>query len=236
MKNIKAISFDLDHTLYDRNATWDALLPAFKRIFFSELSQNLGTETLCSTLKQADYRATYEETSWRGMYQDLVTQGVISGKSGFPFFNSFIYEFFPAAIVPYEDTYQVLTWCKQKGLRPSVITNGHPGLQERKMAAMKLGPYLETQCICNLDSGVGCKPSPEPFWKISNYLQLPPEEILYVGDNPRNDIMGAKQIGMQTAWLNVMQNWDPQYEPADFEISSLSELIPIINAQTTYTA
>lgn len=228
MKTIKAISFDLDHTLYDRNATWDALTPVFKRVYFSELAPGVNEKMLCEVLKQADYNATYGETSWRGMYRELIARGVISGISGFLFFNSFVYEFFPPAIVPYSDTYRVLTWCKRRGLRPTIITNGHPKLQERKMAAMKLDAYIEDCHICDLDSGVGCKPAPEPFWDMANRLQLPPEEILYVGDNPRNDIMGARRAGMQTAWLNVMGNWDNQYEPADFEISSLSEILSIV--------
>lgn len=234
MKKIKAISFDLDHTLYDRNATWEVLAPAFRRTYFFELLPGFDAAGLCDVLKQADYKATYNETSWRGMYKELIGRGLISGKSGFTCFNSFIYEFFPGAIVPYPDTYRVLAWCRENGLHPTIITNGHPGLQERKMAAMKLSGYIEECFICNLDSGVGCKPSPDPFWKLADYLHLPPEQILYVGDNPRNDVMGAKQVGMQTAWLNVMHNWDAKYEPADFEISSLSNLISIVeNANHT---
>lgn len=229
MNKIKAVSFDLDHTLYDRNATWDALLPVFRRIYSSDIPDGATDEALLSALKAADYKGTYEETSWPGMYAELTAQHIISPKRGFPCFNSFIYEHFPSAIVPYPDTYSTLAWCRRKGLHPSVITNGHPKLQERKLAAMDLGPYLDECIICDLDSGAGCKPEPDAFRELASRLALDPAEILYVGDNPRNDIMGAKRAGMKTAWLNVMDNWRDGYERADFEINSLRELPDIIS-------
>jgi len=228
MKKIQAVSFDLDHTLYDRNATWEVLCPAFRRTFASCISAGLTAKELCTMLQAADYKATYEETSWYGMYRELVERNILNGSTGFTAFNNFIYASFPDAIVPYDDTYEVLIWCREQGLRPSVITNGHPGLQERKLEAMHLLPYLDVCIICNLDSGVGCKPAPDAFLELSQKLALPPEKILYVGDNPYNDIFGAKGVGMKTAWLNVMKNWRDDIAPADYEISSLSALCKIL--------
>lgn len=229
MSKIKAVSFDLDHTLYDRNATWDALLPVFRRIYSCDITDGTTDEALLTALKAADYKGTYEETSWPGMYAELVKQHIISQAHGFTCFNRFIFDYFPSAIVPYPDTYSTLAWCRRKGLHPSVITNGHPKLQERKLTAMNLRPYLDECIVCNLDSGAGCKPEPDAFWELASRLALEPAEILYVGDNPRNDIMGARRAGMRTAWLNVMDNWCSGYERADFEISFLRELPDIIS-------
>jgi putative hydrolase of the HAD superfamily len=45
------------------------------------------------------------------------------------------------------------------------------------------------------------KPNREPFEKLASAMGLPPREILYVGNNPRYDIIGAKKAGMKAALL-----------------------------------
>lgn len=229
---IKAIAFDLDHTLYNRDFTWDNLLPQFLTTFHDELNPPLSQVEILRSLKSADRRSTYEETSWRGMLEELIKTQVLCERASFEKFYAFICQYFPDAIVPYPDTYDVLVWCQENGFHPSIITNGHPGLQERKIRSMKLESFVEECIICNLDSGVGCKPEPDAFLELSRRLQVLPEEILYVGDNPINDIEGARNAGMKTAWLNVMDNWIPDIEPADYEISALCELQQFIKNST----
>lgn len=225
---IKAIAFDLDHTLYNRDFTWDNLLPQFITTFQYERGSYMSQDKILKKLKAADKKATYEEKSWRGMYEELVKEQVLCEKAGFEKFYAFICQYFPDAIVPYPDTYDVLTWCRENNYRPSIITNGHPGLQERKIKSMNLENYVEECIICNLDSGVGCKPEPDAFLELAGRLRLLPDEILYVGDNPINDIQGARNAGMKTAWLDVMDNWDSEIAPADYEISALCELQRLI--------
>lgn len=45
------------------------------------------------------------------------------------------------------------------------------------------------------------KPDRNAFLFVINALNLRPEECAMVGDNPNDDIMGAKRIGMTTFWL-----------------------------------
>lgn len=229
---IKAIAFDLDHTLYNRDFTWDSLLPQFMGAFRYELHPDMSRDKISQKLKSADKKSTYEETSWRGMHEELIKEQVLSGKTSFEKFYAFICRCFPDAIVPYPDTYDVLVWCRRNHYHPSIITNGHPGLQERKIRSMNLESYVEECIVCDLDQGIGCKPEPNAFLELAGRLRLLPEEILYVGDNPINDIQGARNAGMKTAWLNVMDNWLPQVEPADYEISALCELQRLVKNST----
>jgi putative hydrolase of the HAD superfamily len=51
------------------------------------------------------------------------------------------------------------------------------------------------------------------------------ENILFVGDDLKMDVMGAQSVGMSTAWLNrdgssLVGNISP-----DYQITSLSELL-----------
>ena len=45
------------------------------------------------------------------------------------------------------------------------------------------------------------KPDSTPFLRLAKEFNLPPEQILYVGNNHKYDIQGAHNIGMKTAWL-----------------------------------
>jgi putative hydrolase of the HAD superfamily len=45
------------------------------------------------------------------------------------------------------------------------------------------------------------KPDPCSFEALAAALGLPPEKILYVGNSYRYDVLGARRIGMRTAWI-----------------------------------
>jgi putative hydrolase of the HAD superfamily len=54
---------------------------------------------------------------------------------------------------------------------------------------------------------------------------VPAEEILHVGDDPITDVVGARQAGMQTAWLNRdARSWPAGLAPPARTISTLAEI------------
>jgi putative hydrolase of the HAD superfamily len=55
---------------------------------------------------------------------------------------------------------------------------------------------------------------------------LPPEEVLYVGDSPFADVLGARNAGMPVAWVNRYGAKLPDTVPApDLEITDLRGLV-----------
>ena len=40
------------------------------------------------------------------------------------------------------------------------------------------------------------------FAALRDMAGVPADEILHIGDDPITDVVGARQAGMQTAWLN----------------------------------
>ena len=60
-------------------------------------------------------------------------------------------------------------------------------------------------------------------------LALPHEQILYVGDWPMPDILGARRAGVPVVWLNRHGHTLPPDMPTpDLEVASLTELLPIL--------
>lgn len=62
-----------------------------------------------------------------------------------------------------------------------------------------------------------------------NKLKLRPEECIYIGDHPVNDIEGAAKAGMETIWIKVNQPWREglQAKPL-YSIDKLNELLGIL--------
>jgi len=74
------------------------------------------------------------------------------------------------------------------------------------------------------------KPDSRIFEHLRALIGVPPEEILFVGDTPRDDVLGASAAGMRTAWISKGVASIPEGIPApDFIIHDLAELPGILN-------
>jgi FMN hydrolase / 5-amino-6-(5-phospho-D-ribitylamino)uracil phosphatase len=72
--------------------------------------------------------------------------------------------------------------------------------------------------------GVG-KPHPRVFERLASDLQLRPEEIIYVGDDPLLDVEASRAAGMRSAWINRFdQPWPPAIARADIDLVDCSQL------------
>ncbi len=64
-----------------------------------------------------------------------------------------------------------------------------------------------------------------PIWNaVCDALNLRPEQILHVGDHPREDVLGAVHHGMSAVWLNRNNQPWPEPEPLAASITSLNQL------------
>ena len=75
------------------------------------------------------------------------------------------------------------------------------------------------------------KPSPEPFEKISSLLDIPPENSLMVGDWPERDVIGAKKLGMKTAFAKYGDVFGTKESGADYDILNVKEVLSIVKKE-----
>lgn len=69
------------------------------------------------------------------------------------------------------------------------------------------------------------KPHPELFEGPLQRMGIVPSDAIFVGDNPDADVLGAKQAGLDVAWINGRgRAIDPELPEPDFEIRSFAEL------------
>lgn len=72
------------------------------------------------------------------------------------------------------------------------------------------------------------KPAPNMFVEICRLANVRPEETVHVGDEPETDIAGAAAAGYRTVWLNRKnETWNYPWR-ADAQITSLDELEPLL--------
>lgn len=80
-------------------------------------------------------------------------------------------------------------------------------------------------------SGAGvAKPDARIFLAAAEALGLPPGEILHVGDDPLLDVVGARDAGLRTVWLNrTGETWSHGPAP-DLEFADMTALADWVDA------
>ena len=95
----------------------------------------------------------------------------------------------------------VLRALRELGLRTGLLSNTHWPREwhERFLARDGVVDLLDSRVYTSdLDH---IKPHPAAFAAVLEQLRVAPEEAVFVGDRPVDDILGASRAGLRTIWL-----------------------------------
>lgn len=119
-----------------------------------------------------------------------------------------------------------------KQFKLGVLSNApfHKGILQI-LETKKLTRYFD---VISSSAQIGfCKPDRRCFEYILNKLGVSPTQAIMVGDDLKNDILGAHELGMKTIYVKKNFKITPMEAPTqvkpDAEISNLTEIIPIID-------
>ena len=110
-----------------------------------------------------------------------------------------------------------------KKYRLFLASNGTASVQAGRMTSANLYRFFEKTFVSE-DIGEN-KPSPAYFQRC--FAQIPdfdPEKALMVGDSLTSDILGGKNAGIRTCWVNPQHAAAPEGLRPDYEIETLSQL------------
>ncbi len=98
----------------------------------------------------------------------------------------------------FADAREALPTLRAAGLRLAVTSNFDARLP-RLLADAGLADFFDT-VVYSEEVGVE-KPHPAIFEELLERLQLQSARVLHVGDSRRDDVEGARAVGMQALWL-----------------------------------
>lgn len=214
---IKAVLFDLDGTLlnrdesvkkfiddqYDRLNKWVGHIPKDEYMTrFIELDQR-GYVWKDKVYQQLIKEFNIPQISWRELLQDYVSN-------------------FKFHCVPFDNLIPMLEDLKKENFKLGMITNGYGQFQMDNIKALGIENYFDVILVSEWE-GIK-KPDPQIFKKALEQLDVLPNESIFVGDHPENDVGAAQKNGMKAIWKRDIQ-WDTVN--AEFIIDDLKEL-PLI--------
>ncbi|MBR2411822.1 MAG: HAD family hydrolase [Clostridia bacterium] len=219
---IKAVVFDLDHTLFDRNGTLKSLVIALRKEF--QVNEKMTDEEIAAEWCYAD--RTFVYSGWEYIFGYLKEKGVLLGSPDFQDYCEFLYKYFELISVPFPETVPMLEKLRGLGYKTGLITNGNHKLQYAKIRNLELSGHFD-EIIVTGDYGIH-KPDREIFDIMREKLGFSADEIVYVGDNPVNDIEGARNAGWHTIWMKSTGFWLDEIEKAEREVFTVSEVIDAV--------
>ena len=84
---------------------------------------------------------------------------------------------------------------------------------------------LSFHSVVTSESARAYKPDPRGFLRVLQETGVSPEEAVYVGDTPLDDVHGARLMGMQAAWLNRSgARWEASLLAPHHEVTGLEQL------------
>jgi len=127
----------------------------------------------------------------------------------------------------YDDVPATLQIIAKRGIRIGLISNTiwPAELHIEDLEEIGVLPYLE-HLIFSGEIGLW-KPNRAVFQHVLAALEAEPEHAVFVGDSPREDILGAHGAGMRAVWVRSAEFPLDDVEPNAI-ISELPELLPIL--------
>jgi putative hydrolase of the HAD superfamily len=190
---IKAILFDLDGTLLDRESSLQHFISAqHDRL---PAVQHIPKQHYASRFIELDDHGHV----WKdAVYQALVIELGITAASWEELLADYESQFAHSAI-PYPDLVPVLNELTSLGYCLGLIGNGRSDFQRSAIRSLGVEQFLGTILISE-EEGIR-KPETEIFQRASRRLRMSPGETIFVGDHPVADIEGASRAGMKTIWV-----------------------------------
>lgn len=220
MNHLKAVIFDLDNTVLDRTGTFARFTASFLGKYFDHLDSTQELFDRIIFLDQDGYKD--KSVLFDELLAELPWKGKPQKNEIMHFYNA---EYVKSAVLM-ERAKEVIAYLKRK-YKIGLITNGRTAIQYGKINQLGIADDFDTILVSE-EAGIK-KPDPRIFEMALINLDLSPNECVYVGDHPVNDMEGASKAGMETIWIKVNQPWREGLSVTPkYTIKRLSELMQLL--------
>lgn len=224
LDHVRAVCFDLDDTLWDLRPVMqraERSVVEFLAERYPALAARHDVEHFAAARRALaqEHPARAHDFTWlrtEAMRRLAVAAGCDEA-AGAEAFEVFIAA--RSTIEPYADVPPALEALGRRFALAS-LSNGNADLRR-----ISIGAHF--QVSLNAETVGHPKPRPEAFAALAAALGLPPQQLLYVGDDPVVDVGGARAAGLRAAWMNRRdQPWPDHAGPrAELELRGLAQLV-----------
>lgn len=220
---IKAVVFDLDHTLFDRYETIKHVASNLHNYF--KLNPNLSLKQITELMISTD--KNYVHKGWDRIETEIAKLGIfLQDLKPQEYHNAVMNEFMKVA-VPFDFTIPCLEQLRSAGYKTALITNGIPKLQRKKLEMLKIYELFDYIYIGGEHEF--SKPNVQPFIETAKMLSVTPYECVYVGDNPVNDIEPSRKAGYIPIHVQTTGNWVcPEIIKPKYSVKTVKEIPELI--------
>ena len=132
-----------------------------------------------------------------------------------------------ANLMAYPNVNKTLMALAKSGIKLGVVSDAPS--REAWMRIYYLNLYHFFDVVITFDDSGERKPSENPFKLCLDALDLDPDETIMVGDWPERDVVGAKNLGMKTAFARYGDTFGTVHSGADWDLNDIYQLFMIIN-------
>ena len=193
---IRAVLFDLDGTLYDR----DAAMVELARDQFAAFSSRMPGIDEARFFERLAALDEHGYASRSDLYLRLAEEFGFDNALAVDLERHF-WESYSRRCEVTDDTWTTLRTLKSSGKKLGVITNGQTTWQRTKLEGLGLGEVFDVVMVSEAE-GIR-KPDARIFHRGAERCGVTPAEAMFVGDHPDIDVAGARAAGMFAVWKRV---------------------------------
>jgi HAD superfamily hydrolase (TIGR01549 family) len=235
--NVKAIFFDLDDTLHDHlepfTKTIETIFPNdHQALFMIDVYKNFRHYSDLLWIDYSKNLITLEKLRIQRIQLALKDFGLSLSEKEAQTFQS-QYEKMLENLKLFPEVPTLLDMLTGMNYLVGIITNGPVEHQWSKIRSLKLLKHIKEDYIF-ISDGVGvAKPNPAIFDFVSTKMEISPENMIYVGDTWRNDVIAPMKAGWQSVWYNHRRREPGTMDHPLGEIYHLMDLLDILENQSS---
>ena len=226
MQDVRALTFDLDDTLWDNRP----VLMAAERTLYGWLVQHypdIGQHYRMEDMLLLRQQLLQQDPELRNDVSQLRKHSLRIAAQTAGYDDSLVEPAFAVflearhRITPYRDVAPTLRKLRRVGYRLGSLTNGNTDIHR-----LALGPLFDFSLTA---ATVGkAKPHPRMFEVACQRAGVEPTQLAHVGDEAETDLAGARNAGVLAIWMN--RQWQPPATDAlhHAEIHDMEELLELL--------
>jgi len=223
---IRGVVFDMDDTLYPEMQFVQGGLAVAAEAAGERFG--VAPHELLSSMRTALERDLAEYGRARTVFDSALSSCKIDYDPATIAWLVSVYRTHEPKLTPYPDVRPALAHLAPLATL-ALITDGPASVQRAKYHALHLAGFFADAIFTQEHGPKAGKPSPAAFRIVEKLTGLPGPALVYVGDNPAKDFVGARRLGWKTVRIRRPGTLHAGVEAqpglgADAEAASLAEL------------